>query len=171
MKPIRSARIAVAADEVSGRALVYLLHRMDLPQVRLVASTAEAHSLCAAGEADACLVAIHNFQIEDVPARTVEELAPSASAILLADVVTPYVARTARRSGYAGVAALGVAPRLLYRLLCGALQKGRRARPPAQSRAQRPILLRNRRQRAVRIGHVGTSPLPPGSYGKIKLSS
>jgi hypothetical protein len=171
MKPIQNVRIAVAADEVSGRSLINLLSSILIPQATLVASTREARARCEAGAADACVVVIHNFSIEDVPTRTVEEPAPAKSSILLADVVTPYVARTARRSGYAGVAALSIAPRLLYRLIGGALQKGRRARPLAQSRRLRPILLRVERERAVRVGHLGGSLLPGGGFGKIKLSS
>ena len=170
MKPIQNVRIAVAADEASGRSLLNLLTRISIPQATLVATTREARALCEAGAADASIVVIRNFSIEDVPVRTVEDPAPVKSSILLADVVTPYVARTARRSGYAGVAALGVAPRLLYRLIGGALQKGRRARP-GPSQPLRSTMLRAKRARVVRFGLLGASSLPTGSYGKIKLSS
>jgi hypothetical protein len=171
MRSIRTARIVVAADGVSGRSLLHLLTRMDIPQVRLVASTAEARSLFEAGEADACLVAVRNFQIEDAPARSVEEPAPSPSAILLADVVTPYVARTARRSGYAAVAALSIAPRLLYRRIGGALQKARRTQPSEQARGRRRIGLRLAKGATKRAEFPGIWPDRVGSDGKIKLSS
>jgi hypothetical protein len=173
MKSLRGARVVVAADEFSGRTLVNLLTRMHALQVRRVATIIEAQALCQAGEGDACLVAIRNFQIEDVPARTVEEPAPSSSAILLADVVTPDVVRAARRSGYVSVAALTVAPRLICRLICGALQKARRRRPPVPTRGGRPAGMRSHRQAAMalRIGYFGASPVPAAGYGKVKLSS
>lgn len=171
MKSLRGVSVVVVADEFSGRTLVNRLTRMGVLQVRRVATVIETRALYEVGDADACIVTLRNFQIEDVPATTVEEPAPSSAAILLADVVTPYVARTARRSGYVGVAALTIAPRLLYRLICGALQKSRRTRLPAQVDADRQTKRRSAKSRPFRIGYHSNWPVPVGGYGKIKLSS
>jgi len=171
MKPMCNARFVVAADEASGRILLNLLNRMNAQQVTLVASTEEARALCETGHAEACLVVIHNFSIEEPPARTVESPAPAKSSILLADVVTPYVARAARRSGYAKVAALTVPPQLLYRLIGGALQRARRARLPAHARSRRSTARRPVQAVAMRVGYPGAWPLSAGGHSKIKLSS
>lgn len=173
MRAIRSARVVVAADEVSGRPLVHALSRMRIPQVTLVASADEARSLCQQGDVDACLVVVRNFQLEEPLTQATDNPAPAAPSILLADVVTPYIARTARRRGYARVGARASPPRLLYRLIGGALQKARRLRPPAQTHGGQQVGARSRRQAPtpLRIGYFGASPVPAAGYGKVKLSS
>jgi hypothetical protein len=118
------------------------LGRMSLSQVSLVASLEEAGQICTAGGADACVVVLRNPVYGEVPLHCVEPDAPgkgSVPSLLLADVVTPYVRRTARRSGYGTVLPLAIPQSLLYRGIRGLLQRARRrVRPPRHAESRRP---------------------------------
>lgn len=125
---LRGARIVVVAEEVAGRLLVDRFHRIDIAHVKVVGSTDEAVAICTAGGADACVVTIRNFLVEAPQSRTDETRPPAVPSVLLADVVTPAVRRNARRSGYSAAASMTLPPRLLYRLIGGAMQKARQRR-------------------------------------------
>jgi hypothetical protein len=115
--------------EGEERSIAAAVRRMALSQVGRVASVAEAGQVCAAGQADVCIVVLRNPVFAEVPFHGVESDAPgrgSVPALLLADVVTPYVRQTARRSGYAAVLPFTAPRPLLYRAVRGLLQKARR---------------------------------------------
>ncbi|MDB5600202.1 MAG: hypothetical protein JWN71_2246 [Xanthobacteraceae bacterium] len=126
MKSLRRARIVIVAGEVGGRALQSMLQRVELPQVTVVECAEEARRMCDAGGADACVVSVRNYLLEEPAKVTAETAAPAAPSVLLADIVTADVTRTARRSGYASAVPVSVTPRLLYRLIGAAMQKARR---------------------------------------------
>jgi hypothetical protein len=126
----RSLRIIVVADDTCGRSIGDALERMALSQVGTVASLAEAGGACATGAADACVVVLRNGLFSEVPVHEVEPDAPARGSgvpsLLLADVVTPYIRRMARRAGYATVLPLGSPTPLLHRGIRGLLQRARR---------------------------------------------
>jgi hypothetical protein len=125
------ARVVVVADQASGRAIVPSLVRMGLAGVRTVDGFAEARTICEAGEADACLVVLPPAIPDETPCLTADTQAPGhgtrAPSLLLADVITPSLTKAARRAGYAAVAVVGMAPRMLYRRISGLLQDARRS--------------------------------------------
>ncbi len=131
-KPIQQTRVVLVADGVYGRLLIRMLDELDLHQVSVVPHIEEARRLCQQGAADACLLVVHNFVADELSARNLERLAPGCDSgvpsLLLADVVTPYVAQAARRSGYLSAVPITNTPRLLYRRISALLQKSRRAR-------------------------------------------
>jgi hypothetical protein len=136
---------------------------MGFADVRAVASLLEAQQLCEAGRADACLVVLPSAVPDELAPVSVEMTAPScgtpACSLLLADVVTPYLRRAARRAGYGGVVATGMAPRLLYRRIGGMLQQSRRAARAAKA----PTL---RIERSLRMPWAGRGSVDPG---RLKL--
>jgi hypothetical protein len=157
MNSIRSARLVVVAEEVGGHALVDGLLRLGLAHVRRVTDLAAARHCCEVGEADACLVVLPCFLLEERAASVLAVEAPGRSSgipsLLVADVATPYVRKAARRSGHAGVVTQNVPSRLMYRRIAGVLQRARRTRAgqpsqmqirfrkPDESRFSGPILL------------------------------
>lgn len=191
MKSLRRARIVIVAGEVGGRALQSMLQRVELPQVTVVESAEEARRMCDAGRADACVVSVRNYLLEEPAQVTAETTAPAAPSVLLADIVTPDITRTARRSGYASAVPVNVAPRMLYRLIGAAMQKARRRpaalrvrgtpcttparRPSPKSSVDRPSVDR------LAVGPWTDAPIDLAKYGpwtasdidlgKIKLSS
>lgn len=186
MKLLRHARIVIVAEEVGGRALLSMLQRVELPQVTIVESAEEARRMCDTGGADACVVSVRNYLLEEPAKVSAETTAPSAPSVLLADVVTPDIAETALRSGYASAVPVNVSPRLLYRLIGAAIQKSRR-RPAALPVRGTPCTTPARRTLPNSVGErVGTvswseTPIDLAKYGpwtaadidlgKIKLSS
>jgi hypothetical protein len=109
-----------------------MLDELDLHQVSIVPHIEEARRLCQQGAADACLLVVRNFVADEISAQNLELLAPGCGSgvpsLLLADVVTPYVAQAARRSGYLSAVPITTTPRVLYRRISALLQKSRRAR-------------------------------------------
>lgn len=126
----RSLNIVVVADDAWGRSIGAALERMALSQVGSVASLAEAGQACATGTADACVVVLRNAVFSEVAVDLDEPDAPGRGSgvpsLLLADVVTPYIRRSARRAGYATVLPLGAPTALLHRGIRGLLQRARR---------------------------------------------
>ena len=82
---------------------------------------------------------------DEVPPWTAETGAPGREAgipsWLLAQVVTPYVNKSARRAGYVASVPADVSSRLLYRGMGGLLQKQRRAHDNASERARPKVPL------------------------------
>lgn len=140
-----NARVVVVAGGEAGRPLVHTLTRMGLAGVRLVASPDQARQLCTAKGADACLVVLPRSVPDEAPQWTAETGAPGREAgipsLLLAQVVTPYVSKSARRAGYVASVPADVSSRLLYRWMGALLQKQRRARDSVgdRSRPQVPL--------------------------------
>ena len=134
-----NARVVVVAGTETGRPLVNTLTRMGLAGVRLVASPDQARQLCTSKGADACLVVLPRAVPDEVPQWTAETGAPGREAgiptLLLAQVVTPYVTRSARRAGYVASVPADVSSRLLYRWM-GALLQKQRARDSANERTR-----------------------------------
>jgi hypothetical protein len=142
------ARVLVVACEASAARLVAALLRTGLQLVHSTSDVAAARRLCGAGEVDACLVVLPPEAPDEVPWLSAEAQAPGdgtgTPSLLLADVVTSYVATSAHQYGYAATAALHIPPRLLYRRIGGLLQQTRsnRTRPSGRSKRQaRPLLV------------------------------
>jgi hypothetical protein len=137
-----NARVVVVAGSDAGRPLVHTLTRMGLEGVCLVANPDQARQLCSAKRADACLVLLPDAVPDEVPQWTAETGAPGREAgipsLLLAQVVTPYVNRSARRAGYVASVPADVSSRLLYRWMGALLQKQRRSRDNMSERGGRP---------------------------------
>lgn len=175
MKLLHHSRIVVVAEEVSGRSLKGLLSRVNLSRVTVVPSLEQARTLCMAGSVDACVVIVRNFMVDTPQAHSIETAAPPVPSVVLADVVTPDVRRAARQAGYAGVGAIQMQPRALYRLIGGALQKSRRQRGTGRSRVAR--VRQSGRGEPIRLKLLGAFPasaIDVGkmiAQGKIKLSS
>jgi hypothetical protein len=127
-----NARVVVVAESDAGRPLVHTLTRMGLEGVCLVADPDQARQLCFAKRADACLVVLPHSVPDEVPQWTAETGAPGREvgipSLLLTQVVTPYVTRSARRAGYVASVPTDVSSRLLYRWMGALLQKQRRTR-------------------------------------------
>jgi hypothetical protein len=137
-----TARVVVVAGEEAGHPLVNTLTRMGLAGVRLVASPDLARQVCTASGADACLVLLPRPVPDEAPQWTAETGAPGREAgipsLLLAQVVTPYVTRSARRAGYVASVPADVSSRLLYRWMGALLQKQRRRAGEAMGKRARP---------------------------------
>ena len=129
MKSIQRARIVVVADRDHSLLLAARLRRMQALQVSAVVSLDAARHMCRASATDICVVVFSDGALD--AARPAESDAPGCNngvpALLMADVVTPYVRRFARRLGYYAAVPAAIAPRLLYRHIGAALQ-GRAAR-------------------------------------------
>src|SRR5215475_6046632 len=121
------SRVVVVAGDDRGRSLVDALRRMRLADVLLVATPEEARRLCASNSADACLAVLPRAVPDEVPRWTAEADAPGRNAavpsLLLAEAVTPYVAKSARNAGYVAAIPDDVPSRLLYRWIGALLQK------------------------------------------------
>ena len=133
---VSRARLVVVVDQSSGRSIIALLIRMGLGSVQTVHSLVEARRLCEAAEADACLVVLPAALPDEAPQAMAQ--APGSAvgipSLLLVEVITPYLAKSARDAGYAAVGRLRMPPRLLYRCIGGLLQKGRRSGDMARRR-------------------------------------
>jgi len=134
-----TARVVVVAGGEAGRPIVHTLTRMGLAGVRLVACPEQARQLCTAKGADACLVVLPRPVPDEAPQWTAETGAPGRDAgipsLLLAQVVTPYVTKSAKRAGYVASVPADVSSRLLYRWMGALLQKQRQARDSMSRRA------------------------------------
>ncbi len=165
MKSVLRARVLVLVGEASDHSFIHALARMGLA-VRIVAALAEARQMCQADAVDACLVVLAPVVADEAPRVTVEAEAPGRAvgvpSLLLADVITPYLAKTARRSGYVAAVALGMPRRLLYRRLRALLQ---RARAPIVRAGATPSMSQSRRPRPLGIAGGGKAFTP----GKPKL--
>jgi hypothetical protein len=121
------SRVVVVAGDDRGRSLVDSLKRMRLAEVCLVETPDEARRLCAANGADACLALLPRAVPDEVPRWTAEADAPGRDAavpsLLLAEAVTPYVAKSARNAGYVAAIPDDVPSRMLYRWIGALLQK------------------------------------------------
>jgi hypothetical protein len=130
MRSIRRAHVVVVADDDRSALLAMQLRRMQVARVTAVADLGEARRLCRGGEATVCLVALRDT-VFDAPVA--ENEAPGRGcgvpALMLVEVVTPYLRRLARRDGYLVVIPEKIASRLLYRRLGAALQRRRAVRP------------------------------------------
>ena len=135
-----NARVVVVAGAEAGRPLVNTLTRMGLAGVRLVANPDQARQLCTTKNADACLVVLPRAVPDEAPPWMAETGAPGREAgipsLLLAQVVTPYVTKSARRAGYVASVPADVSSRLLYRWMGALLQKQRRAHDSANEQAR-----------------------------------
>jgi hypothetical protein len=135
-----NARVVVVAGAETGRPLVQTLTRMGLASVCLVANPDQARQLCTTKNADACLVVLPRSVPDEAPQWTAETGAPGREAgipsLLLAQVVTPYVSKSARRAGFVASVPADVSSRLLYRWMGALLQKQRRADDSANERAR-----------------------------------
>ena len=140
-----NARVVVVAGAETGRPLANTLTRMGLASVRLVANPDQARQLCTTKNADACLVVLPRPVPDELPQWTAETGAPGREAgipsLLLAQVVTPYVSKSARRAGYVASVPADVSSRLLYRWMGALLQKQRRAHDNASERARPKVPL------------------------------
>ena len=139
MGSFSSARVIVVAGPDSGRELVQSLSRMGLSGVRVVASPQEAQSLCESSRADGCLVMLPRAIPDEIQRWSEESDAPGRAAgvpsLLIADVLTPHVLRSARNSGYFATIRTGVPPQMLYRSLRALLQR-RRSNPEAAAKSR-----------------------------------
>jgi hypothetical protein len=130
MKSIRRANIVVVADSDQGLILAARLRRMQVSRVTSVTGIEAARGMCRAGDTDACVVAFSDLVLDAAPAAETD--APGRDSgvpsLMLADVVTPYLRRIARRSGYYAAVPAAIAPQLLYRRIGAALQRRRAAR-------------------------------------------
>lgn len=126
----RRLNIIVVTDDARGHSIADTVERAALAEVRSVVSLAEAGQACTTGSADACVVILRNALFSEVVVHDAEPDAPGRDggvpSLLLADVITPYIRRVARRAGYATVLPLGAPPALLQRGVRGLLQRARR---------------------------------------------
>jgi hypothetical protein len=140
MDSFSSARVIVVAGLDSGRELVQSLSRMGLSGVRVVASPQEAQSLCESNRADGCLVMLPRAIPDEIQRWSEESDAPGRAAgvpsLLIADVLTPHVLRSARNSGYFATIRTGIPPQMLYRSLRALLQRRRRSNPEAAAESR-----------------------------------
>jgi hypothetical protein len=140
-----SARLIVIATDDRDGGLVDMIGRMGFASVRAVRCLDAARGLCAAGDIDACVVFLPRSVPDESLPWTEQDDAPGSDRIpslLLAEVVTPYIAACARKAGYSAVASLSVPPRVLYRCIRALLQLARQAdaggeRAPSGSQTSR----------------------------------
>lgn len=130
MKSIREAHIVVIADSDHGLMLMARLRRMDVARVTAVPGVEEARALCIPGGADMCIVVFDEAATDAAP-RAVND-APGRGggvpSLIVVPAVTPFMRKAARRGGYLAAVPAGIAPRMLYRRIGGALQQRRAAR-------------------------------------------
>jgi hypothetical protein len=140
MKSIERAHIVVVASGDQSLRLAVHLCRIGVAQATFVASLDEARSLCLAGAADLCLVAVADWTVDAAPEP--EIAAPGRErgvpSLMLARVVTPYLQRMARRCGYKAAIAAEISPQMLVRRMGAALQRGQ---PPRLARMHRPLAI------------------------------
>jgi hypothetical protein len=121
------ARVIFLTERDGG--LVDAVRRMGVANVQWVTRVEEAHALCEAGGADACIVILPRAIPDERPAWTAETVAPGrVPTLLIAEAVTPYIRQAARHAGYNGVIPRGLPPRTLYRCIGALLQASRRVK-------------------------------------------
>ncbi len=132
MPSARRARILLVAGSAHGRVLLDRLGRMELAEITVVDELAEARRLCAAGAADVCILVAQETRPDEVLPLSADAAAPGRDcgvpSVLLAHVVTPYVKRAARKSGYIRAVPAAATPQFLYRSIRAALQRARQTR-------------------------------------------
>jgi hypothetical protein len=124
-----AARVVVVAGHDS--ALVDAIRRMGVANIFHVGCMEDAQARCTAGGADACIVVLPRTVPDERPAWTAATEAPGRGrvpALLIAEVVTPYVRQAARQAGYDAAIPLGLPPRMLYRCVGALLQASRRVK-------------------------------------------
>ncbi len=170
MMAFSRARVVVVCAAASDCALIEAINRMGLSSVRVVSGHDEAQRMCDMAGTDACLVVLPPEIPDEAPQLTAETAAPGGRAgvpsLLFADVVTPYVTKSARRSGYVAAVPVGISSRLLYRRLGGLLQKARRL--AIRTAAGQPSI-RSRGSRQRRIGGASAVGSAAFALGKPKL--
>ena len=124
MKSIERAHIAVVAGGDRRLILAAHLSRMQAARATFLAGVGEAHAFCLSDTPDICLVAFDDWALDAAPPAGID--APGRDAgvpsLLLIGAVTPYIRRLARHCGYFAAVPTTIAPRLLYRRMCAALQ-------------------------------------------------
>ena len=130
MKPLERAHVVLVAGKDQGLQLAVHLCRIRVARATFVADVDEARSLCLAGGPDLCLVAIDGCILDAAPLPEIDApgRATGVPSLLLAAVVTPYLRRMAWRCGYSAAIPAGIAPQMLARRICAALQRRRTAR-------------------------------------------
>jgi hypothetical protein len=170
MMAFSRARVVVVCTAASDCALIEAINRMGLSSVRVVTGHAEAQQVCDGAGTDACLVVLPPEIPDEAPHLTAEVAAPGGRAgvpsLLFANVVTPYLTKSARRSGYVAAVPLGISSRLLYRRLGGLLQKARRS---ATRTAVGQPSIRSRGSQRRRIGGASAADSATLPLGKPKL--
>ena len=170
MMAFSRARVVVVCTAASDCALIEAINRMGLSSVRVVTGHAEAQQVCEGAGTDACLVVLPPEIPDEAPQLTADIAAPGGRAgvpsLLFANVVTPYLTKSARRSGYVAAVPLGIPSRLLYRRLGGLLQKARRS---AVRTAAGQSPMRSRGSRRRRMGGASAAGTATFALGKPKL--
>src|SRR5262245_706493 len=156
-------RVVVVAGDDDGEFLVHALTRMGLAEVQVVATLDEATGLCATNSVDACLAVLPRAVPDERPSWTVEAKAPGREAgvpsLLLANVVTPYVAKAARSAGYVSVIPSDIPSRLLYRWISALLQKqAQQARTIGGQRGRLNVLPPDAAQALAQDASAGGKP-------------
>ncbi len=130
MISIRDAHVVVVGDGDRGPVLVARLRRMGLARVTAISGFAEAVGLCQRGEADVCVVMFADtapdampIAVNDAPGRS-----SGVPSLMVVPAATPFLRKTARHCGYLAVVPATIAPRMLFRRICAALQQRRAAR-------------------------------------------
>jgi len=158
MKSIRSAHIVVVADSDHALVLAARLRRMDVARVTSVDGIEEARTICQAGGADACIVAVDDLVPDAMPAT--ENDAPGrrcgVPSLMVAPKVTSHLRQAARRCGYLAPMPAAISARMFYRRLGAALQHRRAAR-------------RKPRRLPGGIGVPFLAPLRSAAFGKPTL--
>ena len=164
MISVFDARLVVVCDRDFGSSVEHCLRRMGLSNVRSVPALDDARRLCESDHIDGCLVILPRAVPDEVPRWSVKADAPGRNvgvpSLLVADVVTPYLARSARKSGYSLAIGATLPPRLLYRHVRALLQRGRRLPDPDLSR-QRP----GAQLAPVPVSAIGS---PPGGKSRLQ---
>jgi hypothetical protein len=154
MKSIQRAHIVVVGGSDQSLLLAAQLRRMQVARITPVTGLDEARRLCRAGGPDVCLVAFDDWVVDAAPAGETE--APGRDSgvpsLMLAGVVTPYMRRVARNSGYYAALPAAIAPRMLYRRIGAALQRRRATR--------------NHRPRVRGATHAGITGRFAAEFGK-----
>jgi len=125
MKSLERAHVVVVAGKDQGLRLAVHLCRMRVAQATFVSGIEEARSLCLAGGPDLCLVAMDDSVLDAAPLPEADApgRASGVPSLILAGVITPYLRRMARRRGYSAAISAGIAPQMLARRICAALQR------------------------------------------------
>jgi hypothetical protein len=163
------ARVAVVAGEASGHAVVHCLRRMGLAVVHDLSDIEQARLLCSSGRVNACLVVLPRPVPDQVPSLQLETGAPGRGtgipSLLIADVLTPHLLKTAGRAGYIAAIPADITPRMLYRCIGALLQQSRRVADRSSGRygelAQPTDPMREAVPRTLAFGSIDP--------GKLKL--
>ena len=138
---------------------------MGLSGVRIVPSAHDARLLCESNHADACLVMLPRALPDEMPRWSADSEAPGRGAgvpsLLIAEVVTPHLARFARNFGYFAAIPASLAPRMLYRCVRAMLQRRRQSIARSTWPRGRPA--------SLALGAFNLRPSETWNGGKPKL--